>query len=116
MSSFQTQSGTNFDLISLLGMTSVVRHGEGRKEQRKKALKDGKLISADMATMIDVKIRDLSAAGARVETSGPIKLPENLSLLIVSEKLIYGVLIRWRKGNLIGLEFKGKPRTLRAQS
>jgi PilZ domain len=96
-------------------MTSVMRDDEGRKEQRKKALKDGKLISADMATMVDVKIRDFSAGGARVETSGPIKLPENFSLLIVSEKLVYATHIRWRKGNLIGLEFKGKPRPLRVQ-
>ena len=79
---------------------------------RKKVLKEGKLISDDMSTMVDVKIRDLSAEGARVETAGSVILPEEFSLLIVSEKMIYPATTRWRKGNLIGIEFKGKPHPL----
>jgi hypothetical protein len=93
-------------------MKSAMWDNQDRKEPRKRALKDGKLISADMATMVDVKIRDVSASGARVETAGPVKLPEGFSLLMVTERMIYAVSMRWRKGNLIGLEFKGKPRPL----
>jgi PilZ domain len=96
-------------------MKSVSQANEDRKEPRKRALKDGKLVSADMATMVDVKIRDLSASGARVETAGPVKLPDGFSLLIVSESMIYPAITRWRKGNLIGLEFGGKPRPVGVQ-
>ncbi len=87
-----------------------------RNHPRQRVLKDGKLISSDMATMVDVKIRDMSEKGARVESSTPIHLPDRFGLLVVSNKMIYPAVARWQKGNLIGIEFigKGRPAGLRA--
>ena len=87
-----------------------------RTHSRQKVLKDGKLISKDMATMVDVKIRDMSEKGARVESSAPIHLPDRFGLLVVSNKMIYPAVARWQRGNLIGIEFIGqrRPAGLRA--
>jgi len=81
-----------------------------RKNQRKRVLKDGQLISDDMKSLVNVKIRDLSLSGARLESAGFIQLPDSFRLLVVSEKAIYPCLARWRKGTLIGVEFTGPPR------
>lgn len=81
-----------------------------RNHPRQKVLKDGKLISNDMATMVDVKIRDMSERGARVESPSLIQLPDRFGLLVVSNKMIYPAVARWQKGNLIGIEFTGKRR------
>lgn len=83
---------------------------------RQRVLKDGKLISNNMATVVDVKIRDMSEKGARVESSSPIHLPDRFGLLVVSNKMIYPAVARWQKGNLIGIEFIGerRPAGLRA--
>ena len=83
---------------------------------RQRVLKEGKLISHDKTSVIDVKIRDLNERGARVQTSYPVRLPENIGLLIVAEKLIYPAATRWQKGNMIGLEFVGKPQPIELQS
>ena len=83
---------------------------ELRKHQRMWTLKDGQLISEGMKSLVDVKIRDLSDSGARVETTGFIQLPEVFTLYIVSQKAIYPCRARWRRGMQIGIEFTGPPR------
>lgn len=83
---------------------------ELRKHQRMRTLKDGQLISEGLDSLVDVKIRDLSYSGARVETKGFIKLPEIFTLLVVSQKVLYPCRARWRRGMQIGIEFTGPPR------
>ncbi len=51
-----------------------------------RTLKDGQLISEGMTSLVDVKIRDLSASGARVETKSVIKLPAAFTLFVLSQK------------------------------
>lgn len=85
--------------------------GNLRKQRRKRVLKEGQLITEDMTSLVNVKIRDLSETGARVETAGIIDLPEHFKLFVVSEKAVYSCLARWRRGNLLGIEFTGPPRT-----
>lgn len=81
-----------------------------RKHRRKRVLKDGQLISDDLQSLVNVKIRDLNESGALVETTGFIQLPEVFKLLIVSEKVLYPCSARWRRGTQIGIEFTGPPR------
>ena len=83
---------------------------ELRKHQRLRTLKDGQLISEGLKSLVDVKIRDLSHSGARVETEGFIQLPDIFTLLIVSQKALYPCRARWRRGMQIGIEFTGPPR------
>jgi hypothetical protein len=58
----------------------------------------------------DVKIRDMSASGALIRIPTNTSLPENFSLLVVSERKLYSAEVRWRKGETIGIEFVGEPR------
>lgn len=81
-----------------------------RNHTRQRVLKDGKLISKYMATMADVKIRDMSEKGARLESPSPITLPDRFGLLVVSSQMIFPSTARWQKGNLIGIEFTVKRR------
>jgi hypothetical protein len=83
---------------------------ELRKHQRMRTLKDGQLISEGMTSLVDVKIRDLSASGARVETKSVIKLPAAFTLFILSQNMLYPCRASWRRGMQIGIEFTGPPR------
>ena len=76
-----------------------------------RTLKDGQLISKDMKSLVNVKIRDLSDTGARIETAGHIQLPDDFILLIISQKAIYPCRARWRRGTLVGVEFTGPSRS-----
>jgi hypothetical protein len=64
-----------------------------------------------MSCVTDVKIRDISASGALIRIPTNTNLPENFSLLIVSERKLHSAAVRWRKGETIGIEFIGEPRT-----
>jgi diguanylate cyclase (GGDEF)-like protein/PAS domain S-box-containing protein len=81
-----------------------------RTDSRHRVLKDGKIISSDMQCVTDVKICDISKGGAQLEMQSNIGLPESFSLLIISEKLLYPAVARWRKSNRTGIEFVGKSR------
>ncbi len=83
---------------------------ELRKHRRQRVLKEGKIVSSDMNRLIDVKIRDMSSSGALVNMPANVVLPDNFNLLIVSERLLYPAVVRWRKGEAMGLEFSGEPR------
>jgi diguanylate cyclase (GGDEF)-like protein/PAS domain S-box-containing protein len=82
-----------------------------RRHPRQRVLKDGKIISANLSCVMDVKIRDMSASGALIRIPANCTLPESFSLLIVSDKKLYSAAVRWRKGEIIGIEFVGEPRT-----
>ena len=83
---------------------------ELKKHRRRRVLKDGQLISDDLKCLVDVRIRDLSESGARLEAKGFTKLPEVFKLFIVSERAIYPCRARWQRGTQIGVEFTGLPR------
>jgi len=78
-----------------------------RNYRRQRVLKDGKIVSSDMHRVFNVKIRDMSASGARVQMAENIALPDSFSLLLVSEGLLYPAVARWRKGKAMGIEFVG---------
>ena len=80
-----------------------------RKHPRHRVLKEGKIVSSDMNSVIDVKIRDLSIGGAGLQMPANTDLPESFCLLIVSEDLLYSAVAKWRKGEMIGIAFVGKP-------
>ena len=83
---------------------------EQRKQRRQRVLKEGKIVSSDMNSLIDVKIRDMSESGALVNLPANVVMPDKFNLLVVSERLLYPAVLRWRKGEAMGLEFTGEPR------
>lgn len=90
-------------------MSNVGSNGEQRKYPRHKVLKEGKIISSNMSSVVDVKIRDLSTGGARIEMPPAINLPEEFGLLIMSQELLYPAVVKWRRGGLMGLAFVSEP-------
>ena len=63
-----------------------------------------------MNRVIDVKIRDMSESGALVNLPANVVMPDKFNLLVVSERLLYPAIVRWRKGEAMGIEFTGEPR------
>lgn len=82
-----------------------------RKDPRRRVLKDGKIVSPTLHGALDVRIRDLSATGALIEIPVGTILPATYGFLIVSESKIYPAITRWRRGNRLGMEFTGPPKS-----
>ena len=84
---------------------------QARKHSRHRVLKDGKIVSHHLHGAIDVRIRDLSESGARLDVPLATHLPPEFGLLVVSESKVYPAVTRWRKGDRMGVEFTGPPKT-----
>jgi PilZ domain len=79
-----------------------------REDQRARSLLTGKIVIGDGAVSHDCVIRNFSAKGARVRLAGAINLPGAVSLLVVKEGLLFDATIAWRRGDQIGLAFRGQ--------
>ena len=88
----------------------TVTEQRARKEQRRRVLKDGKIVSPTLHGAIDVRIRDLSPSGALLDIELATSIPPAFGLLVVSESKIYPAVTRWRKGDRMGVEFTGPPK------
>ena len=60
-----------------------------RKFRRHRVLKEGKITNSEMQCLANVVIRDLSESGARVQLPDSQALPDDFSLYIVTERLLY---------------------------
>ena len=56
-------------------------------------------------------IRDMSVGGASIQLKNSTDLSGEFKLYIPPEKKLYTAAVRWMKGNLVGLQFKGEPGT-----
>ena len=81
-----------------------------RKHPRHKVLKDGKIVSLTRQSAVNVTILDMSVSGARIRMPASTDFPEHFGLFVMSEKLLYPATARWRRGEMIGIEFVGEPR------
>lgn len=84
---------------------------ERRTIPRRRALKEGKVVLSDW-TAIDCGIRDLSEIGARLEFSGPTKLPHEFRLLVVSSNRLISAELKWQRGLAAGVLFTGQEREM----
>ena len=90
----------------------MLKVAEKRSNQRRRVLKDGKVVVQPPMGMVDVKIRDLSESGAKLEISATQKLPAKFDLVFVSEELLILSELMWRKGNFVGVHFCGPTRKI----
>ena len=88
----------------------MISGNKPRTRRGSKILLEGRIVSRDGKTVIDVKIRDISAKGALLRMPRNMNLPENFSLLVVLDGTLYPAKKRWRKGERLELLFVGEPR------
>lgn len=79
---------------------------ERRSEHRMKVLKQGKIVFADRVTL-DCTVRDISSAGARLEFEGPVALPGEFRLCLVSADLTIPATCVWQRRLEAGIRFVG---------
>ncbi len=60
----------------------------------------------DLALWADCELRDLSAAGAKINVSSLYKLPPRFILLLHQTGTAFEVVLKWRRGDLAGLSFE----------
>jgi hypothetical protein len=90
-------------------MDGYVKLQEKRGAERRIVDKRGR-VSDHEGEIVAVKIRDLSATGAGLETADCDGLPNHFELLIVDDCLLHQATVRWRRGDRLGVEFVGMPR------
>ena len=75
---------------------------------RRRVLKEGKIIINPPSGTLDVKIRDLSETGAKLEIPAGTSLPERFALIIVADGTVTPTEVMWRRGDLVGVHFCGE--------
>ena len=78
---------------------------ERRKVLRHRTLKAG-TISFNRASGIDCRVRNLSPAGACLEVTSQVGIPEDFVLVIEHDHLRQNCHVIWRTATRLGVEFK----------
>jgi hypothetical protein len=78
---------------------------ERRKVQRQRTLKAGS-ITINRAGGIDCRVRNLSPAGACLEVTSQIGIPDDFVLLINYDHLKQPCHVIWRSDQRLGIEFR----------
>jgi PilZ domain len=86
---------------------------ERRSSPRYRVHKDGRFRPADRSAGHTCRIKDLSAAGARLDVLQDSVLPDAGILEIASLDLGFPMQLRWRCGTECGVEFTGPPFAIR---
>jgi PilZ domain-containing protein len=76
-----------------------------RKIQRGRTLKAGS-ISFNRAGVIDCRVRNMSPAGACLEVSSPVGIPNDFVLLIGYDRFKQTCHVIWRSDARLGVEFR----------
>ena len=100
--------GTLWDVVKIEVLMHMIYGNKPRMRRGSRVLLEGQIVSRDKRTVIDVKIRDIDEYGAILRMPSDIKLPENFSLLVVSDGRVYPARKRRRKGERLELQFIGE--------
>ena len=79
---------------------------ERRTERRVKVLKEGKVMLTDSVS-VNCVVRDISPGGARLKFDGPVYLPVEFRLRIVSADLTIPATPAWQTQGEAGVRFTG---------
>ena len=77
-----------------------------RNDQRLKVLKEAKIMLTDWHS-VDCLVRDIGTGGARLEFSGPVYLPKQFRLRIVSGNVTIPAEPVWQRRGEAGIRFTG---------
>ena len=85
---------------------------ETRHHLRRRVLKEGKIVIHPPSGTIDVTIRNMGMAGAKIEIPSTVQLPDKFDLINVSDGNVTLAEVMWRKGNFVGVHFRGETRNV----
>jgi hypothetical protein len=77
-----------------------------RRQRRQKILKEGKVMLTEWVS-VNCIVRDISPGGARIEFDGPVFLPSEFRLCIVSADLTIPAVPAWQNRREAGIRFTG---------
>lgn len=86
------------------------RSGDMRRAVRRRVLKGAIVAFNNRHCTVACTVRDISATGARLRSDGSINIPDTFELLIELDGVEADCEVVWRKGNEVGVRFKGAPR------
>jgi hypothetical protein len=78
---------------------------ERRRNQRHRTLKAGS-IALQGAARIDCRVRNLSPAGAMLDVTSPIGIPDDFVLVIEHDHVQKSCHVIWRTPTRLGVEFR----------
>ena len=88
----------------------MISSNKPRTRRGSRVLLEGRIVSRDGTTVIDVKIREISATGAILRIPPNVNFPENFYLQVVADGKRYPAEKRWRKGERLVVKFVGERR------
>jgi hypothetical protein len=77
---------------------------ERRKNQRYRTLKMGAIIFNNGGG-VSCMVRNISTAGACIEVTNPLEIPDAFTLVVESDNLLRRCHVGWRKQKRIGVAF-----------
>lgn len=84
--------------------TPSMKH-DSRIIGRRRFHRSGKVIHSDGNAIVDCIILDASNSGARLKVLPPAVLPPAFTLLDLFDDRRYAVMVVWRRGTHVGVEF-----------
>lgn len=82
---------------------------EKRSAPRLRSFLKGKAIFNNRQSTLDCLVRDISPAGARLEVSNAVLLPDTFDLYVPQKETTFRVRISWRAEGELGVEFEHAP-------
>lgn len=78
---------------------------DNRSGQRRRMLKQGRIVTNSGHSTIDCVVRDMSLGGARLKVENGLAVPALFELLLVSEEARVPAEVVWRRPNEVGIRF-----------
>jgi hypothetical protein len=88
-----------------IGIDGLV-FAERRQAERRRVLKGGRLSFNSGYGSAECVVRNLSATGARLTFGDSSAIPQRFDLLITSEEMPRGAVVRWRSQTALGVSFE----------
>jgi hypothetical protein len=78
---------------------------ERRHSARKRSFLQGRVYYNHRRASIDCLVRDISEEGAKLVFGEPVGIPDVIELYLPGKEELHRVVVQWRKGTEIGVDF-----------
>jgi hypothetical protein len=80
-----------------------------RQSARNRSLLQGRVYYNRRRVSIDCLVRDISGHGAKLVFAETVAVPDVVELYLPGKEELHRVVVQWRKGNEIGVDFEHLP-------